>query len=114
MRSARALWLLDAQADGVAVIDRQRLTQALVQLAQNAVEHTEDGAGISLGSAIDGVEARFWVRDGGPGISRADQVTIFDRFEQRGAGGHDSGSGLGLSIVQGDRGGARWPGGVAQ
>ena len=93
-------WLLDARAAGVVVIDRQRLTQALVQLAQNAVEHTEDGDGISLGSAIDGVEVRFWVRDEGPGISQDDQVTIFDRFEQRGAGGHGSGSGLGLSIVR--------------
>ena len=93
-------WRLDAQAGGVVVVDRQRLTQALVQLAQNAVEHTEDGDTISLGSTVDGAEARFWVRDEGIGIARADQATIFDRFEQRGAGKHGSGSGLGLSIVR--------------
>ena len=93
-------WLLDAHADAVIVADRQRLTQALAQLAQNAVDHTEEGDKISFGSAIEGAVARFWVHDEGTGIAQADRATIFDRFEQRGAGKHGSGSGLGLSIVR--------------
>ncbi len=76
---------LDAHGDGVVVADRQRLTQALMQLAQNAVDHTHEGVRISIGSRRQGGEARFWVRDEGPGIAPADQATVFDRFERRGA-----------------------------
>lgn len=95
-------WLSAATGDGVVVIDRQRLTQAVMQLAQNAVEHTEEGSRIWLGSAHDGRDARFWVRDEGPGIAPQDQERIFERFERSGArrSGTGSGSGLGLSIVR--------------
>ena len=93
-------WLLESQAVGVVVCDRHRLTQALMQLAQNAVDHTEDGDAIRLGSSIEGSDARFWVRDQGTGIAPADQATIFDRFEQRGGRRRGGGSGLGLSIVR--------------
>ena len=47
LTKARALgardWQLDAHGDGVVTVDRQRLSQALMQLAQNAVEHTQEG-----------------------------------------------------------------------
>jgi len=92
-------WVCDAVADGLVMLDRQRLTQAVMQLAQNAAAHTQEGEKISLGSAVDDGEARFWVRDDGPGIAPADHARIFDRFE-RGRGRKSSGgSGLGLSIV---------------
>jgi two-component system OmpR family sensor kinase len=99
---ARALgdrnWQIDALGRGIIVADRQRLTQAVVQLAQNAVEHTEDGAEIGLGSAVTPGKARFWVRDTGSGVSPEDRERIFLRFEQ----GNDvdgKGAGLGLAIV---------------
>lgn len=104
LTKARALgardWRLDARGDGVITVDRQRLTQALVQLAQNAVQHTQEGDGVALGSAVERGEARFWVRDDGPGIAPADQERIFERFERSGARKPSGGSGLGLSIVR--------------
>ena len=93
-------WLLEACANGVVTVDRQRLTQALVQLAQNAVDHTQARDAITFGSAIEGSDARFWVRDEGTGIAPADQATVFDRFEQSGPRARTGGSGLGLSIVR--------------
>ena len=93
-------WLLDAHGEGVVMLDRQRVTQALMQLAQNAVEHTNEGDRVSIGSAVGAGEARFWVRDEGPGIAPADQARIFDRFERRGTRKPSGGSGLGLSIVR--------------
>ncbi|MPZ88823.1 MAG: HAMP domain-containing protein, partial [Nitriliruptorales bacterium] len=73
-------WELETAGDAVVVADRQRLTQAVVQLAQNAVQHTEDGQHITLGSSVaDGV-LRLWVRDTGPGVSEADRERIFERF----------------------------------
>src|SRR5690606_16177523 len=62
---ARALgprtWRLDGLADGVAALDAQRVTQAVLNLARNAVEHTADGAEIGLGSAMGDDAVRFWV-----------------------------------------------------
>jgi signal transduction histidine kinase len=91
-------WCIDAAGRGVIVADRQRLTQAVVQLAQNAVEHTETGAEIGLGSDVSPEGARFWVRDTGSGIAAEDRERIFERFE-RGSNSDREGGGLGLAIV---------------
>ena len=93
-------WKLDALGAGKLHGDRQRLTQAVMNLAQNAVEHTSAGDEIALGSALDGDRVRLWVRDTGRGIAPADQKRIFERFA-RGAGRRRSeGAGLGLAIVR--------------
>jgi signal transduction histidine kinase len=97
----RREWHVDAIGRGIIVADRQRLTQAVVQLAQNAVQHTKEGDEIALGSAVSPAgEASFWVRDSGPGIAPEDRERIFERFV-RGAGGRRAGgAGLGLAIVR--------------
>jgi signal transduction histidine kinase len=91
-------WRVDAVGRGMIVADRQRLTQAIVQLAQNAVEHTETGAEIGLGSEVSPGGARFWVRDTGSGVPSEDRERIFERFE-RGMNEDHEGAGLGLAIV---------------
>jgi two-component system OmpR family sensor kinase len=91
-------WQIDAVGRGIIVADRQRLTQAIVQLAQNAVEHTEEGAEIGLGSHVSPDGARFWVRDTGSGVPPEDRGRIFERFE-RGSNARHGGSGLGLALV---------------
>jgi signal transduction histidine kinase len=100
---ARALgerrWMLDRAADGAVVGDRQRLAEAMIQLVQNAVDHTADGQEIGLGSAIVGDRARLWVRDVGPGIPAEQAERIFDRFSRVGAR-RSEGAGLGLAIVR--------------
>jgi len=87
-------WVADAQAFGTVPADRQRLTQALMQLVENAVKHTAVGDEIAIGSEALADEVRFRVRDSGPGVPAADQERIFDRFATSGEG-----AGLGLSIV---------------
>ena len=94
-------WSLETTGNGVIVADRQRLTQALMQLAQNAVQHTSVNDPVDLGGSLHNGEARFWVRDNGPGIPLEEQEKIFERFTR----GRDllrrrSGAGLGLSIVK--------------
>jgi signal transduction histidine kinase len=91
-------WRVDAVGRRLIVADRQRLTQAVMQLARNAVQHTEEGDEIGIGSAASPVEARFWVRDTGQGVPAEDRERIFDRFE-RGANASGEGAGLGLAIV---------------
>ncbi len=93
-------WVLDSHGRGVVVADRQRLTQALMQLAENACKHTEEGDEIALGSIVLDGEARFWVRDEGTGIAPEEQARVFTRFSRGSASSRGEGSGLGLSIVQ--------------
>ena len=105
LAKARALgdrrWRLDASAVGLVHADRQRLTQAVLNLARNAVEHTAVGAEIGLGSSSADGEVRLWVRDTGPGVDLVDRDQIFERFARGRAGRRRSdGAGLGLAIVR--------------
>lgn len=86
-------WTLTATGAGLLRGDRQRLTQAVMNLAHNAVQHTSEGDVIVLGSAHDGDTARIWVADSGPGVRAEDRERIFERY----AG---DGTGLGLAIVR--------------
>jgi signal transduction histidine kinase len=105
---ARALapraWRLEGVGDGRLLADRQRLTQALLQLAQNATQHTGAGGAIGIGSAVDDDIARFWVTDSGPGVAPADRARIFERFARgvptRPPSAAGGGAGLGLAIVR--------------
>jgi signal transduction histidine kinase len=95
-------WRVDARVDGVMSADPQRLTQALLQLADNAVKHTEVGQEIAVGSELvdrGGPAVRLWVRDEGSGVAPADAERIFERFGRASDGRRVEGSGLGLSIV---------------
>ena len=100
---ARALgdrrWVLDGRAGGTAVVDEHRITQALVQLAQNAVKHTSRGDEIGLGAAEQGGSVVLWVRDSGPGVPDSEKSVIFRRFSRGDTALGTEGVGLGLSIV---------------
>lgn len=92
---------LDAIATGMVQLDRQRITQAVLNLVENANQHTPATGMIAIGSSKSRKNVRFWVRDTGKGISAADQKRIFERFargttDQR----RSEGAGLGLSIVR--------------
>jgi two-component system OmpR family sensor kinase len=94
-------WRLESRGEAVILADRQRLTQAIMGLAQNAVQHTAEGEPIWLGSEANHREARLWVRDEGPGIAAEDQPRIFDRFARAADSRRRSeGAGLGLAIVR--------------
>jgi signal transduction histidine kinase len=94
-------WQLESRGEAIVVGDRQRLTQAVMGLAQNAVQHTSAGDPIWLGSDAEHGEARLWVRDSGPGVAAEDQERIFDRFARASASRRRSeGAGLGLAIVR--------------
>ncbi|NJN31906.1 MAG: HAMP domain-containing histidine kinase [Synechococcales cyanobacterium RM1_1_8] len=80
--------------------DRQRLTEALLNLADNAVRHTQPDDTITLGAVLEPQRLRLWVRDTGEGIAQADQDRIFERFCRGGKQRRSEGSGLGLAIVK--------------
>lgn len=92
-------WVLDGIGEGEVVVDAQRLTQAVVQLAQNAVQHTEAGSEIRIGSSLQGDKVTLWVVDRGPGIAPDEVEKIFERFAH-GTARARGGAGLGLAIVK--------------
>lgn len=93
-------WRLAATAEGDAVLDPQRMTQAVLNLARNAVEHAPVHSTISIGSATEGDTLRFWVHDTGPTIEESERARIFERFSRGGRRRGGEGAGLGLSIVR--------------
>ncbi len=93
-------WTVAEVADAVVVADGHRLTQALMQLAHNAVRHTEIGDRIAIGSRVSGDTVLLWVQDHGEGIAPADQEHIFERFARGTTTRGTEGNGLGLAIVR--------------
>jgi two-component system OmpR family sensor kinase len=94
-------WAIDHAGGGMFLADRHRLTQAAMNLAHNAVQHTDESDTIAIATEVREDRVRITVRDSGVGISLPDQVAIFNRFT-RGTGAHlrYGGSGLGLAIVK--------------
>jgi signal transduction histidine kinase len=94
-------WRVDAASPRSIVTDRQRITQAVMNLAQNAIAHTEEGDEVGIGASVNGEEASIWVRDTGTGIPVSEQRRIFARFS-RGmhSRGRYEGTGIGLAIVR--------------
>jgi two-component system OmpR family sensor kinase len=94
-------WKLDEAAHGVLLADRVPLTEAMMQLARNAADHTHEGDAIAIGTSLDEGEVRLWVRDPGPGVPEHERERIFERFA-RGREAHRRyrGGGLGLAIVK--------------
>lgn len=102
---ARALgdrrWILDATSHQTCSLDPTRITQAWLQLAQNAVQYSAQGSTIAIGSRADHQWVRLWVRDRGMGIAPEDIERVRGRFVRGGGGAQRvAGSGLGLSIVE--------------
>nr|WP_230203091.1 HAMP domain-containing sensor histidine kinase [Parafrankia discariae] len=94
-------WRRVDSGSGTVVMDRHRITQALVQLAQNAVQHTAAGDEVRLGSRSRAGAVCFWVADSGPGVAPEDRERIFERFARGRPGrGTSEGAGLGLAIVR--------------
>jgi two-component system, OmpR family, sensor kinase len=91
-------WRLD-RAEGSTLGDGHRLREAVMNLAHNAVQHTDRQDVVAIGACLDDDEARFWVRDTGPGISAADQERILRFAHGTGAHPRYRGGGLGLAVV---------------
>ena len=93
-------WQEDGAPDLRVEMDPQRITQAVLQLADNAVKHTQDGDEIGIGAETTDGFVAIRVRDTGPGVPPADRELIFERFGRSTIPDNDEGFGLGLSIVK--------------
>lgn len=88
--------------------DPSLLHRALLNLFDNALRHSPDGAIVEVRVTPSGNWWLLSVRDHGGGLSEEDQQRMFERFyrgdpsrdRSRRAGSQRAGSGLGLAIVQ--------------
>ena len=72
----------------------------LLNVIQNAVEHTRAGGAVRVELSPNGHQLAIRVRDQGPGIRPGDQARIFDRFVQLDPARRGAGAGLGLPIAR--------------
>jgi signal transduction histidine kinase len=75
--------------------DRGALFTLVKNLLENAIQHSPEGAAVSVHAAASG----FTVADQGPGVAEEHLARIFERF-WRGKERREDGAGLGLSICQ--------------
>lgn len=104
-------WMMTQIADGIVMLDEQRITQAMIQLCSNAAQYSPPSSTIDLGTSYAETPnnertLELWVRDRGPGVSAEDSAVLFERFRQNNSKNpatvqkHSVGAGLGLAIVR--------------
>src|SRR5690606_32715178 len=92
-------WMLGEVAHATARVDPARVTQAWLQLVDNASKYSPKGSLIEVGSTLWDDVVELWVQDQGSGIPAEARERIFERFGRVDAGRGIRGSGLGLPIV---------------
>jgi signal transduction histidine kinase/DNA-binding NarL/FixJ family response regulator len=99
--SEKALSLRVVPSDAWVYSDSILLERIMLNLASNAVRYTARG-GVVIGARRRGNMLRLEVWDSGPGIPEDQRQNIFVEFYQLASpqGGHRSGLGLGLAIVE--------------
>ncbi len=102
LRSASREFRLELDGDARVVLDEDALRQALRNLVDNAVRHTEEGGVIAIGLTSDAVAAVVRVTDSGSGIDPQHLPHIFERFYRGDPSRKRSSSeaGLGLAITR--------------
>ena len=80
--------------------DEDLLRRLVLNILQNAVQHSPPGGDVEVELAREPGQVRLRVSDHGSGIPIADQTRIFDRFVQLDAARSGRGTGLGLPIAR--------------
>lgn len=80
--------------------DQTMLTQAVMNLMENAVRYGREGGNIWVTVSADNSEARVCVADDGPGMSPGQASRAFERFYQADPSRSGAGAGLGLSLTR--------------
>ncbi len=82
--------------------DRQRLKQVVLNFLSNAIKYNNEGGQVLVSLRCGLENARFEVRDTGPGIPEQKRALLFKSFERLGAEhGGVEGTGIGLALCKG-------------
>ncbi len=93
---------VDGAIDLVVIGDLRLLTQALVNLVDNAIKYGSSGQSVRLAASEHGSRVRLSVDDSGPGIAERDRERVFEPYERLETDelSERTGSGLGLAVVR--------------
>ncbi len=92
---------LEAPAPQFALLDRQRINQAIANLLDNAFAYTPKQGRVTLALERRGGQIRILVKDDGPGLSDSDFQAVWRRYTRGSAAtANTPGMGLGLSLVR--------------
>jgi heavy metal sensor kinase len=80
--------------------DEDLLRRLVLNVLQNAVQHTPAGGSVAVDICQDTGAVKIRVTDEGPGIPPGDERKIFDRFVQLDPARRGQGTGLGLPIAK--------------
>ena len=84
---------------GEFVGDQDLISQAVSNLADNAIKYTPPGGTVTVGTEDSDGGPRIFVSDSGPGIPENEHENVFNRFYRLEAHRDSEGNGLGLSVV---------------
>lgn len=79
--------------------DRNKITQVLVNLLQNAIKYSSNGTTIKIACELSAEQVLFAISDQGIGISQANQLRLFERFYSGNQSMINAGFGIGLYLV---------------
>lgn len=79
--------------------DRELLSQAVINLIENALRHTPPGTAVTIGTRCSPATASIFVADQGQGIAPSDRTRVTERFVRLETARSTPGHGLGLSLV---------------
>jgi two-component system, OmpR family, sensor kinase len=101
LAAARRVTITSTGASDVPIRgDDELLRRLLVNLLQNAVQHTPAGGVVSVDVTVNTVQVFIRVNDSGHGIADEDRDRIFDRFVQLDPSRRSEGAGLVLTIAR--------------
>ena len=92
---------LDPQLPNI-FADRDKITQVIVNLLDNAIKYSPDGGEVVVGARADGDLIHLWVSDQGLGIPPDSLEAVFERYARVESAEYQTirGTGLGLPIVR--------------
>jgi len=94
--------IVDCSGEVEVMADRSLLTQAVINLIENAVKYSPEHTRVTVSGSRDGRRVRITVADQGPGIPEHHVPRLFERFYRadKARSRRLGGTGLGLAIVK--------------
>ncbi|MBI4688063.1 MAG: GHKL domain-containing protein [Nitrospirae bacterium] len=80
--------------------DEDRLTEALLNIIENAVNYNKANGNVEISAVRDNNAVHISISDTGIGIKKEDMGRLFERFHRADTARNTEGTGLGLSIVK--------------
>lgn len=90
---------INVSSGDVISCDKRWMSEALLNIIKNSLQHTEPGGYIKISSEDNNLSTNIRIEDNGCGISKKDLPHIFDRF-YHGEKSDPNSNGIGLSLAK--------------